>query len=341
LAYKKTVLSLASQKQSLQAAEDRYNFPESMIFPPPLISSLKLTLTLFIPGYFDEKGKIDKKKKDDVLYSRYVEPDKDAFMTEQEKLERALLGKTMYTAGAKDRKASDSYDYVFDDEIEFVMEAALPGDDFQKEGEEELTAAQKKAMDIQEVRRSLPTYLYRERLIEAVEKYPVIIIVGETGSGKTTQIPQYLHEHGFTKRGKVGCTQPRRVAAMSVAARVAEEMGVKLGYQVGYSIRFEDCTSEKTILKYMTDGMLLREFLTEPDLASYSALMIDEAHERTLHTDILFGLVKDISRFRPDLKLLISSATMDAEKFSAFFDNAPIFRSESLFSSFFVFVLLN
>ena len=91
-------------------------------------------------------------------------------------------------------------------------------------------------------------------------------------------------------------TQPRRVAAMSVAARVAEEMGTKLGNEVGYSIRFEDCTSERTILKYMTDGMLLREFLSEPDLAGYSILIIDEAHERTLHTDILFGLVKDIAR---------------------------------------------
>jgi pre-mRNA-splicing factor ATP-dependent RNA helicase DHX16 len=106
-------------------------------------------------------------------------------------------------------------------------------------------------------------------------------------------LPQYLHEDGYTKNGlKVGCTQPRRVAAMSVAARVAEEMGTKVGYEVGYSIRFEDCTSDKTVLKYMTDGMLLREFLTEPDLAGYSALIIDEAHERTLSTDILFALVK-------------------------------------------------
>lgn len=177
----------------------------------------------------------------------------------------------------------------------------------------------------------------------------MLIIEGETGSGKTTQIPQYLHEAGFTADGKkIGCTQPRRVAAMSVSARVAVEMGVKLGNEVGYSIRFEDCTSERTVLKYMTDGTLHREFLSEPDLASYSVMIIDEgrlkfrhfcefmpfelkfiifsAHERTLHTDILFGLVKDIARFRPDLKLLISSATLDAEKFSQFFDDAPIFR---------------
>jgi pre-mRNA-splicing factor ATP-dependent RNA helicase DHX16 len=96
---------------------------------------------------------------------------------------------------------------------------------------------------------------------------------------------------------------------------------------VGYSIRFEDCTSERTVVKYMTDGMLLREFLTEPDLEGYSVLMIDEAHERTLHTDIVFGLVKDIARFRPDLKLLIASATLDASKFSKYFDEAPIFTS--------------
>lgn len=113
---------------------------------------------------------------------------------------------------------------------------------------------------------------------------------------------------------------------MSVSARVAQEMGVKLGNEVGYSIRFEDCTSERTIIKYMTDGTLHREFLSEPDLQSYSVMIIDEAHERTLHTDILFGLVKDITRFRPDLKLLISSATLDAQKFSDFFDEAPIFR---------------
>lgn len=158
----------------------------------------------------------------------------------------------------------------------------------------------------------------------------MLVIEGETGSGKTTQLTQYLYEDGYSlidgAKKKIGCTQPRRVAAMSVAARVAQEMNVKLGQEVGYSIRFEDCTSERTIVKYMTDGMLLREFLSEPDLDSYSVLIIDEAHERTLHTDVLFGLVKDIARFRPDLKLLISSATMDCEKFSDFFDDAPIFR---------------
>ena len=113
---------------------------------------------------------------------------------------------------------------------------------------------------------------------------------------------------------------------MSVASRVAKEMNVRLGSECGYSIRFEDCTNEKTVLKYMTDGMLLREFLSAPDLKDYIAIMIDEAHERTLHTDILFGLIKDIARFRDDIKIIISSATLDAAKFSAYFDNAPIFN---------------
>jgi pre-mRNA-splicing factor ATP-dependent RNA helicase DHX16 len=113
---------------------------------------------------------------------------------------------------------------------------------------------------------------------------------------------------------------------MSVSKRVSEEMDVQLGAEVGYTIRFEDRTSQKTLLKYMTDGMLLREFLGDPKLSGYTCLMIDEAHERTLHTDILFGLVKDVSRYRKDLKLLISSATLDAEKFSDYFDGAPIFK---------------
>lgn len=143
--------------------------------------------------------------------------------------------------------------------------------------------------------------------------------------GKTTQLPQFLHEVGYSELGKIGCTQPRRVAAMSVAARVATEMDCKLGHEVGYSIRFENCTTSKTIIQYMTDGMLLREILTSPDLADYSAMVIDEAHERTLHTDVLFGLVKDIVRFRTDLRLIISSATLDAQKFSSYFDDASIF----------------
>jgi pre-mRNA-splicing factor ATP-dependent RNA helicase DHX15/PRP43 len=139
----------------------------------------------------------------------------------------------------------------------------------------------------------------------------------------------------------VACTQPRRVAAMSVAQRVANEMDVVLGQEVGYSIRFEDCSSPKTLLKYMTDGMLLREAMSDPLLESYSCVLLDEAHERTLATDILMGLLKEVAKQRPDLKIigklkvkpyiyiniffsLVMSATLDAGKFQDYFDKAPL-----------------
>ncbi|KAL8727272.1 MAG: hypothetical protein Q9166_006153 [cf. Caloplaca sp. 2 TL-2023] len=287
--------------------------------------------------YITEKGKIDRRKKEEALYKRYVDRDEhgqEKFVTEQEEWEREQTAKAKAQIAQSERVDEGDYEYVFDDaqRINFVMDSRLDSDakPMTKEQRflaEQLKAAEKKAASIEDTRKSLPIYSFRDELLAAVKQYQVLIIVGETGSGKTTQIPQYLHEAGYTKDGmKIGCTQPRRVAAMSVAARVAEEMGVKVGNEVGYAIRFEDATSDKTILKYMTDGMLLREFLTEPDLGAYSALMIDEAHERTLHTDILFGLVKDIARFRPELKLLISSATMDAQKFAKYFDDAPIFN---------------
>uniref|UniRef100_A0A1A8BMH9 Pre-mRNA-splicing factor ATP-dependent RNA helicase DHX16 n=1 Tax=Nothobranchius kadleci TaxID=1051664 RepID=A0A1A8BMH9_NOTKA len=229
------------------------------------------------------------------------------------------------------KQEQERYQLVLEEEemIDFVSTAiTMKGTRTEQDQDApELSQAELKKRSIQEVRRSLPIFPYRDDLLAAIHEHQVLVIEGETGSGKTTQIPQYLLEDGYTKGGmKIGCTQPRRVAAMSVAARVAEEMSVKLGNEVGYSIRFEDCTSERTVLKYMTDGMLLREFLTEPDLASYSVVIIDEAHERTLHTDILFGLIKDIARFRPDLKVLVASATLDTERFSCFFDDAPVFR---------------
>jgi pre-mRNA-splicing factor ATP-dependent RNA helicase DHX15/PRP43 len=153
-----------------------------------------------------------------------------------------------------------------------------------------------------------------------------LVFVGETGSGKTTQIPQFvLYDDIPQLRGKmVACTQPRRVAAMSVAQRVAQEMDVELGEEVGYSIRFEEKSGPKTILKYMTDGMLLREAMTDHDLNRYSVLILDEAHERTLATDILMGLLKEVIKRRPDLKIIIMSATLDAQKFQSYFENAPL-----------------
>ncbi|XP_066146308.1 ATP-dependent RNA helicase DHX8 isoform X1 [Euwallacea fornicatus] len=180
-------------------------------------------------------------------------------------------------------------------------------------------------LTIIEQRQSLPIYKLKEELRKAVTDNQILIVIGETGSGKTTQITQYLAEEGFTARGKIGCTQPRRVAAMSVAKRVAEEFGCRLGQEVGYTIRFEDCTSPETIIKYMTDGMLLRECLMDLDLKGYSVIMLDEAHERTIHTDVLFGLLKQAVTKRPELKLIVTSATLDAVKFSQYFFEAPIF----------------
>ncbi|XP_027767529.1 pre-mRNA-splicing factor ATP-dependent RNA helicase DEAH1-like [Solanum pennellii] len=266
-----------------------------------------------MPDSYDQEGGVDQNKRFSVALQ--IDRDSDTTRAEQNVWEEHQIGK----------QRSEEYQFVFEDQIEFIQESMMEGVNVDQELP--IESIQKSALEkLQEDRKSLPIYSYREDLLQAINDHQVLVIVGETGSGKTTQIPQYLHEAGYTKRGKIGCTQPRRVAAMSVAARVSHEMGIKLGNEVGYSIRFEDCTSEKTTLKYMTDGMLLREFLGEPDLASYSVIMIDEAHERTLSTDILFGLVKDVARFRPDLKLLISSATLDAEKFSDYFDCAPIFK---------------
>ena len=307
--YKKTVVKLAKDHKNLKEMENvkRYKMPEDRK-----------------KGELDSYVEVDDKEK---------VPNYEARKWEDEHLQKAT-----YNFGAKDAKKKHAekekkYDLILDDEVEFVQALKLPGT--KKEETEDLTEYQKKQMTIAETKKSLPVFPFRESFLEAVEQHQVLIVEGETGSGKTTQLPQYLYESGFCKKineegeeitVKIGCTQPRRVAAMSVSARVAEEMNVKLGNEVGYSIRFEDCTSERTALHYMTDGMLLRVFLSEPDLKSYSVMIIDEAHERTLHTDILFGLIKDIARFRPDLKLIISSATLDAEKFSEFFDDAPIFR---------------
>ncbi|KAL3268525.1 hypothetical protein HHI36_007634 [Cryptolaemus montrouzieri] len=180
-------------------------------------------------------------------------------------------------------------------------------------------------LSIVKQRESLPIYKLKEELLKAVSENQILIVIGETGSGKTTQITQYLAEAGFIARGKIGCTQPRRVAARSVAKRVSEEFGCRLGQEVGYTIRFEDCTTSETIIKYMTDGMLLRECLMDLDLKSYSVIMLDEAHERTINTDVLFGLLKQAVTKRSELKLIVTSATLDAVKFSQYFFEAPIF----------------
>jgi len=254
--------------------------------------------------------------------------------TEQEDWESQQSQSTRNIYGATKRFSNkDEYTLVFENEMNFLRDRLIESP-FGKEKKNDFDSECQRVLHLQhcarenlcKLREALPIFQHKWCILDTLEKYQVLIVEAETGSGKTTQITQYLLEAGYAEMGMIGCTQPRRIAAMAVAARVAKEMNVHLGREVGYSIRFEDCTSDKTIIKYMTDGMLLREFLTEPDLSSYSAMIIDEAHERTLHTDILFGLVKDVTRFRPNLKLIVSSATLDANKFSEYFDDAPIYK---------------
>ncbi|KAJ5101727.1 hypothetical protein NUU61_003949 [Penicillium alfredii] len=183
-----------------------------------------------------------------------------------------------------------------------------------------------KYFSILKARRDLPVHAQRDEFLQLYQQSQILVFVGETGSGKTTQIPQFVlfDDLPQTQRKMVACTQPRRVAAMSVAQRVAAEMDVKLGEEVGYSIRFEDMTSPNTLLKYMTDGMLLREAMNDHNLSRYSTIMLDEAHERTMATDVLMGLLKEVVQRRPDLKIIIMSATLDAQKFQRYFNDAPL-----------------
>lgn len=185
-----------------------------------------------------------------------------------------------------------------------------------------------RSKSLQQQREYLPAFAVREELLRIIRDNQVIVVIGETGSGKTTQLTQYLLEDGYGDVGLIGCTQPRRVAAMSVARRVNEEMGFtdkEIGGTVGYAIRFEDCTSPQTKIKYMTDGVLVREALQQSDLDRYSCLILDEAHERGLNTDILMGMLKQILAKRRDLKLIVTSATMNADKFAKFYGNAVTF----------------
>ncbi|KAI0808125.1 pre-mRNA-splicing factor ATP-dependent RNA helicase PRP43 [Fomes fomentarius] len=187
---------------------------------------------------------------------------------------------------------------------------------------------------ILESRKKLPVFGQMEEFLRMFTDNQIIVMVGETGSGKTTQIPQFVcySDLPHTKGQMVACTQPRRVAAMSVAKRVADEMDVQLGKEVGYSIRFEDMTEPGvTFMKYMTDGMLLREAMNDPDLKRYSTIILDEAHERTLATDILMGLLKDLAKRRSDLKIVVMSATLDAQKFQRYFSIAGPSKPAPLF----------
>ncbi|KAF0713023.1 hypothetical protein AaE_011883, partial [Aphanomyces astaci] len=175
-------------------------------------------------------------------------------------------------------------------------------------------------------RASLPVGQFKQHILDTIASNQIVVCIGETGSGKTTQIPQFLLEAGYATSKRIAITQPRRVATVAVAKRVGEELeasGLSV-HAVGYTIRFDDHTSASTKIKFMTDGILVRECLQDPLLSSYSIIMLDEAHERSIHTDILFGLLQSILAKRSDLKLLVTSATLDADKFSAFFHNCPV-----------------
>nr|GEZ06465.1 pre-mRNA-splicing factor ATP-dependent RNA helicase DEAH1-like isoform X1 [Tanacetum cinerariifolium] len=230
-----------------------------------------------LPDAYDDEHALNQEKIFVVAMQRYRDSkdgDKVNLFVEQKAWEDHQIGKATLQYASKNKNQSEDYKYVFEDQIDFIQHEVMDGvnvnselDQYAHENSMAKTEHEKLLAD----RKTLPMYPYQESLLKAA---------------------------GYTKQGMIGCTQPRRVAAMSVASRVAREMRVKLRHEVGYSIRFEDCTSDKTVLKYIIDGMLLREFLSEPDLSSYSVVMVDEAHERTLSTDILFGLVKDIARFR-------------------------------------------
>jgi ATP-dependent helicase HrpA len=170
----------------------------------------------------------------------------------------------------------------------------------------------------------LPITSRRPEIIRAIQRHQVVIISGETGCGKSTQIPKMCLEAGRGRRGRIGCTQPRRIAAITIAHRIAEEMREPLGRAVGYKIRFDDRTSRSTRIKILTDGMLLAETQSDSRLREYETLIIDEAHERSLNIDFLLGIVTTLLPLRPELKLIITSATLDIEKFSRAFEKAPV-----------------
>ncbi|MEJ2174786.1 MAG: ATP-dependent RNA helicase HrpA, partial [bacterium] len=170
---------------------------------------------------------------------------------------------------------------------------------------------------------ALPVNAKRAEIRAAIERHPVVIVCGETGSGKTTQLPKILLEMGCGARGLIGHTQPRRIAARSVAARLAEELRTEPGGAVGYKVRYQDRVRPDSLVKLMTDGILLAETQSDPRLAQYEAIILDEAHERSLNIDFLLGYLKRLLPQRPDLRLVITSATIDAERFSRHFDGAP------------------
>ncbi|MEC8283214.1 MAG: AAA family ATPase, partial [SAR324 cluster bacterium] len=177
---------------------------------------------------------------------------------------------------------------------------------------------------IPEYNSSLPILHHRKEIICTIQKHPVLIVAGETGSGKTTQLPKMCLEAGYGIAGKIGCTQPRRVAAISIAQQIARELQCNLGEEVGYKIRFSDKTSPNTLIQLLTDGTLLAETQSDRFLENYEVLIIDEAHERSLNIDFLLGYIRRLQPKRSNLKLIITSASIDTGRFAEAFSGAPI-----------------
>ena len=171
---------------------------------------------------------------------------------------------------------------------------------------------------------SLPVSLKAGEIKAAWQESRLIIIGGETGSGKTTQLPKIALELGCGRNGMIGCTQPRRIAATAMARRLAQELNCTCGKEVGSQVRFDDRTTEETVLKFMTDGILLAELRNDPLFSRYDCIIIDEAHERSLNIDFLLGILRNIMPKRPDLKVAVSSATLDVERFREFFGDVPV-----------------
>ena len=175
----------------------------------------------------------------------------------------------------------------------------------------------------------LPVYQQKDRILEALKEHQVIVVESPTGSGKTTQLPIILHEAGYSANGMIGVTQPRRIAAISVSEFQAKQLGTRVPGLVGYKMRFEDRTNAETRIKIMTDGILLQEMKLDPALSKYSVLMVDEAHERSLNIDFILGLVKRVIEARPEFKVIVSSATINADVFSEYFGECPIVKIET------------
>ncbi|EDO15728.1 hypothetical protein Kpol_1073p14 [Vanderwaltozyma polyspora DSM 70294] len=209
-----------------------------------------------------------------------------------------------------------------------VAEEDIEDDEFDRFKHQSNKNLKTRANELLNVRKTLPVFKNKDEIMKYINKNQVTVLIGETGSGKSTQIPQFLLDELYKNKkihGSIAVTQPRRVAAVNLATRVSQEHGCNVGDQVGYSVRFDNSTSNKTRLKYLTDGMLLRELMMDKELKEYNTVIIDEAHERTVLTDLILGFLKYLlNGKRKDLKVIVMSATLQADKFSSFFDNAPI-----------------